>query len=233
LKLLRGQILCGRHKAERIDFGFNRGRSLSLQQTIAWGGPSRNTSEDQRTGSNGGECGLAHLVLSFVGANLTGLEYRADVARHSFGIVCIELADQCRGRMLRRRSCSIPRFLVLKPQVVTSSWFPSALRRRAADHPAHRRNCHFLRGRGFNYRQRYSGSRSRAVVLVRRSFHHRIGRFLGRLFHPVAPLCHTSRRVRSTRSAVSNRTRTMHSVLLLGAFARRAVIGGLTPLVAA
>src|SRR6516164_5540293 len=66
LKLLRGQILCGRHKAERIDFGFNRGRSLSLQRAMAWVDPSRNTSEDQRTGSNGGECGLAHLVLSFV-----------------------------------------------------------------------------------------------------------------------------------------------------------------------
>src|SRR5215467_15048956 len=66
LKLLRGQILCGRHNAERIDFGFNRARSLSLQRAMACVDPSRNTSEDQRTGSNGGECGLAHLVLSFV-----------------------------------------------------------------------------------------------------------------------------------------------------------------------
>src|SRR6516164_11462833 len=54
LKLLRGQILCGRHDAERIDFGFIRGRSLSLQRAMAWVDPSRNTSEDQCTGSNGG-----------------------------------------------------------------------------------------------------------------------------------------------------------------------------------
>src|SRR5215467_10389900 len=98
LKLLRGQILCGRHKAERIDFAFNRGRGLSLQRAMAWVDPSHNTSEDQRTGSNGGECGLAHLVLSFVWCepttgDPTGLEYRADVARHRFGIVCIALAE--------------------------------------------------------------------------------------------------------------------------------------------
>ena len=39
----------------------------------------------------------------------TSFRYCHDVARHRFGIVCIELADQCRGGCLSGRSCSIHR----------------------------------------------------------------------------------------------------------------------------
>src|SRR6516164_4109344 len=97
LKLLRGQILCGRHDAERIDFGFIRGRSLSLQRAMAWVDPSRNTSEDQCTGSNGGpNSGLAHVSLLTIEFEPVALTLHAfNIARISpryrFGIVCIAL----------------------------------------------------------------------------------------------------------------------------------------------
>ena len=57
----------------------------------------------------------------------------------------------------------------------------------------------------------------RAPVLLRRSFHHRIGRLLGCLLHPLTPLCNTSGRVRSARGPVRNRARIVHSVLRLEA----------------
>jgi hypothetical protein len=73
----------------------------------------------------------------------------------------------------------------------------------------------------FRYCQGYSVGPLRAVVLVRRSFHHRVGYLLGRLLYPVAALCHSPGHFRSARGVVGNRARIMHPVLRLGVFARR------------
>ena len=59
--LLTRQILCAHHHTEWVDLDFNRGRSRRIAITAA-GKPYCKTSQDQHTGDNRSERGLAHLV---------------------------------------------------------------------------------------------------------------------------------------------------------------------------